>query len=186
MKNGEWWGGWPRDASAVPSVVSVPSALFPMPPIPATTAHVATMMPDVPQHRNRHVIRLHGPWVETAPQAGRRWRVPLALDTWLRREHPADTSLRLSRRFGRPGNLDGSERIWLVWHAADFPVSVRLNDNPLESAPPRTPSTYDVTHRLEPRNELDITIMLEPPAVLPTGATWLVRSVTLEIEETRD
>ncbi len=142
-------------------------------------------MPDTPQHRNRHVIRLHGPWIETAPQKGRRWRVPLTLDTWFSQEPPTSTHLRLSRKFGRPGNLDGSERIWLVWHAADFPVSVRLNDNPLEPAPPRTPSTYEVTHWLEPRNELQITIMLEPQAAFPTGPTWLVRSVTLEIEETR-
>ncbi len=186
MGNGEWRGGWPRDARAVPSVVSVPSVLFPISPIPATIPDDATMMPDAPQHRNRHVIRLHGPWIETAPQAGRRWRVPLTLDTWLSQQHPTSTHLRLSRRFGRPGNLDGSERIWLVWHAADFPASVRLNDNPLESAPPQKPSTYDVTHWLEPRNELQITIMLEPKAAFPAGATWLVRSVTLEIEETRD
>jgi hypothetical protein len=81
-----------------------------------------------------HRIRLRGPW-EATPLGGGRTR------------H--------LRRFGRPRTLDPGETAWVVCEAVTGPAEVSVNGGPVGRAE-AGPFAFDVTSRLDPRNELVI------------------------------
>lgn len=62
-----------------------------------------------------------------------------------------DGRTRHRRRFGRPRTLGENETVWLVGEASG---EVRLNGEPLGACDGRF--AFDVTNRLNPRNELAI------------------------------
>jgi len=90
-----------------------------------------------------HIIRLRGFWETTATEDG---------------------SFRHLRRFGRPTNLDAEEHVWLCGDPREEPDSLHLNGEILGTL---TPFAFDITSKLEPRNEILITSAGEaPPAEL--------------------
>ena len=131
---------------------------------------------------SRHVIRLHGPWIEVEPQMGRRWRVPLALSTVLEAASNEGIPRVLLRRFGSPTGLSPHSKVLLVWQPSAFPITLTLNGSSTWSIPPDAGHAADVTTVLRTRNELraEATDLAMPDH--PDDAWW-IRSVTLEIEE---
>ncbi len=154
-----------------------------------------------------HVIRLAGPW-EFLPLA----RTVLLPDGSTQAESgelppggkvqpPADWGatlgadfrgrVRYRRRFGRPSGLAHNDRVDLVIDRVDAWARVTLNDAPLgEITAAQSCARYDVTARLEPRNELSVEVELprQTPqsAPLPRGDRvglpgGLVGEVRLEI-----
>src|SRR5437868_4647688 len=110
-----------------------------------------------------HVIRLRGPWslkvLERDPPA------PPAPPTEHKVAVPGDWaetlgagfcgSVRYTRRFNRPTNLEAQERVWLVVAGVDHQASVTLNGRPLGTAgSPNSPARFDVTADLTAYNLL--------------------------------
>ena len=80
-------------------------------------------------------------------------------------------TVRYTRRFGRPTNLEAHERVWLVVEDVAGSATIELNGE-------KVPDTfYDVTDRLRERNLLQIDVTQPDPAQ-PAG---LVGEVRLEI-----
>ena len=157
-----------------------------------------------------HQIRLRGPW-EYEPVArfqravdGRQSTLTNDLPPAGRLELPADWGatlgsdfrgrVRYRRRFGRPPQLDSHEQIWLVVEGVDASGSASLNDRPLGPIVGYAVSSeWDVTHLLEPRNQLELLVDLpdfDPQCAreLRPGRESLsggpVREVRLEIRST--
>jgi hypothetical protein len=109
---------------------------------------------------------------------------------------------RLTRRFGLPTGLSPSSRVWLTLEELAGTAAVTLNDHPLgsttsegdslrfceslanlpqrfaallQSEPQLCPVRWDVTSRLQPRNEVAITLL-----ALAVGQVGLL---SLEIED---
>lgn len=74
---------------------------------------------------------------------------------------------RWTRRFGRPTGLSPEERIWLVFEGFPTGSSGSLNGQPLGQGEGGQLGPYEVTHRLELRNEL----VLETPLVAESPRT---------------
>ena len=90
-----------------------------------------------------HRIRLGPPW-ETAADAGR---------------------TRYARKFGRPRTLDPDERVWLVCGSLPGPAEVLVNGERVGASEAAGPFAADITHLLNPRNEVAIvTASADPPA----------------------
>ncbi len=90
-----------------------------------------------------HTIRLHGPWQSAATQPS-----PAAASV-------SETLTTWTRRFGRPQNLEPSERVWLVVQRPRASLRVALNRVDLGTIPAGCPEWRTaVTNLLEPRNEL--------------------------------
>jgi hypothetical protein len=155
-----------------------------------------------------HVIRLRGPWeyepLERLLLSAGGTTVPASspLPAPGRIIMPADWGqtlgndfrgrVRYVRRFGRPTNLAADQRVWLVCDGADLRGTASLNGRPLGDVDGyRVPSRFEVTTRLEERNELAIVVELPPldysaeqaarpdRAGLPGG---VIGEVRLEIE----
>jgi hypothetical protein len=62
--------------------------------------------------------------------------------------------VRHARRFGRPRTLDPEETAWIVCDESPSPGLVSLNGEPLGQADRGQPFAFDVTARLQLRNEL--------------------------------
>jgi len=93
-----------------------------------------------------HRIRLRGPW-----------------------EHeslPAAAGTRHRRRFGYPGQIDTTERVWITCAGVTGKAVVTLNKQPLGSPPSGVRFEYEVTPLLSARNELLIDIAGEQEADL--------------------
>jgi beta-galactosidase/beta-glucuronidase len=127
-----------------------------------------------------HVIRLRGPWhyeplaqweldaqgarqtVEMLPPAGRMvmpgdWAQPLGRDFRGR--------VRFVRAFGRPTRLEPDEQVWLVCDGVDLTGWASLNGEQLGPvAGFREAARFEVTGRLNERNELVIEVELPPLA----------------------
>jgi hypothetical protein len=80
-----------------------------------------------------HRIRLHGFWTTSDLGHGR---------------------VRHARRFGRPRALDPNESAWIVCDCSPGPGVVSLNGEPLGESSALRPFAFDVTARLQLRNEL--------------------------------
>jgi hypothetical protein len=123
-----------------------------------------------------HRIRLRGPWeYETAGAAPARGKLPLPgpLAGTPLASHPGP--VRLSRRFGYPGRIDPDERVWLLIEGLSVPATVELNGADLGQA---GSDGFDVTARLLPRNEVAVTLTVEPGQAPP----W--EEVCLEVRRT--
>jgi hypothetical protein len=97
-----------------------------------------------------HRIRLHGFWTVTALDGGR---------------------VRHSRRFGRPRALDPGETAWLVCERVPGPGTVHLNGEPVGEFVAGEPFAFDVTARLQPRNE--VCVEIAAPGDAPLGEVAL-------------
>ena len=135
---------------------------------------------------NIHTIRLRGPW-DLTPLSNTRETEMLPGDEPLgfagetiTQQLPAAWdavlpgfrgSVRYTRRFGKPTNLESHERVWLCMDEAAGSVSLQLNGEKV-AAP-----FCDVTDLLGERNLLQIEVTQPDPAQ-PAG---LVGEVRLEI-----
>jgi hypothetical protein len=84
-----------------------------------------------------HRIRLHGFWTITPLAAG---------------------GVRHARRFGRPRALDPGETAWLVGDRSPGPGTLLLNSDPVGGVTAGGPFAFDVTARMQPRNEVWIDV----------------------------
>src|SRR5258708_4468639 len=106
-----------------------------------------------------HRIRLRGPW-ECEPLACTDPAAPLPAPRRMTMPcHWADGGLpgfrgrvRFRRRFGYPGRIDSFERVWLTFDDIDGTAAISLNGEALGTLV--IPGEFDVTARLQPRNEL--------------------------------
>jgi hypothetical protein len=87
-----------------------------------------------------HTIRLGPPWQTT----------------------PTDPGTRHARKFGWPRALDAGERLWLVCEHIPGPAEVRVNGT-VVAADASGPFTSDITHLLQPRNEVVFAVTSEGP-----------------------
>ena len=93
-----------------------------------------------------HRIRLHGFWEVTPLPDGR---------------------VRHRRRFGRPRIAGPAETVWVAGDPVPGAAEVSLNDEPLGRVEPGQPFAFDVTSRLNPRN--DLTLDVSAAADAPLG-----------------
>ena len=93
-----------------------------------------------------HCIRLHGFWEVTPLPDGR---------------------VRHRRRFGRPRTADPAETVWIACDGVPGPAEVLVNGAPLGRVEPGQPFAFDVTPRLNLRNEL--TLDVSAAAAAPLG-----------------
>jgi hypothetical protein len=81
------------------------------------------------------------------------------------------------RRFGRPSNLSPAETVWLVFEHVVGSTEVRLNDELLARL--NETGSFDVTHLLTERNQLEVTLDATD------DACGIVGDVVLEIRSER-
>jgi len=98
----------------------------------------------IPLHR----IRLGRPW-ESRPEGDR---------------------IGWTRRFGRPERLSSNEELWLVLEGSALPDDVRLNGQTLAPGVAMIAGRgWNVTGRLQPRNELSFSLPRQPTAAQSNG-----------------
>jgi hypothetical protein len=131
-----------------------------------------------------HRIRLRGPW-ECEPLESANGIVPppsrVTMPCHWRDSGLADFAgrVRYRRRFGYPGRIDDTERVWLTFVGASDAVDVTLNGVELGRVEqPSEPFEFAVTQLLRPRNEL----LVEVSGGAPTAGLW--GEVALEIRRT--
>jgi hypothetical protein len=139
-----------------------------------------------------HRIRLRGPWVceavahttgaEGGPAAGTlpassRMNVP---NRWRDGELRSFVGVvRCTRKFGFPGRIDPQERVWLTLSGLTGQTEVWFNGEKLgECGPTEMPAEFEITPRLQPRNELQLIFS----AAADTHDLW--EEVALEIRST--
>lgn len=140
---------------------------------------------------DRHWIRLRGYWEyctvsgDGRPEEQGRIKLPAAADAF-----PPNMrgSVRLSRRFQMPTNLDAQERVCITLSDASPDMSACLNGERLRALPQPLgdPScwpadrcvSFDVTEQLRSRNTLTLTIEVDDSKQRRTG---LEKPVLLEI-----
>ncbi len=138
-----------------------------------------------------HTIRLRGPW-EVQPLVQQRGGEPRSEDlpTCIRCQMPADWggvlgpdflgTVRYTRTFNCPTNLEAHEHVWLVVEPPRSSGAVRLNGHELglvrlgESA-----GRFDITALLKQHNAVEIDVEHLDPG---SSAGGLVGEVRLEIE----
>jgi hypothetical protein len=97
-----------------------------------------------------HRIRLGPPW-ETTADGGRNQHV---------------------RKFGRPRTIDPHERVWLVCGSLPGPAEVFVNGQRVGASEVPGPFAADVTHLLNPRNEV---VIVSPSADPPADVALDIR-----------
>lgn len=139
-----------------------------------------------------HRIRLRGPWVcepvsrrsraedrtaaESLPAAARmnipkRWRAGEL--------RSFDGVVRCTRKFGAPGRIEATERVWLTLLGLSGQTEVWFNGQKLGDCGPAEPTAeFEVTQLLRPRNELQLLFT----AAADTHDLW--EEVALEIRST--
>jgi hypothetical protein len=128
-----------------------------------------------------HSIRLRGPWQfelsrETTSREGKA-KLPVDLLTLLTDDECADdsTSMILQRYFNLPTGLSNSDQVHLSIGGLTEGFSVALNSEPLPvEASENLTYVLDVTSKLQPRNELIVTIT-------PKSSTEINMEVALQI-----
>lgn len=70
--------------------------------------------------------------------------------------------VRLRRRFGYPGRIDAHERVWLLVEGLHQDATVSLND--VELGRVTHSAEFEITARLQPRNELVVELDVVPGA----------------------
>ena len=157
---------------------------------PATTfdnrSTAATMQP-----MGRHRIQLRGPWQfewlqrrgpEDQGAAAGRVKLP---DQWTQLLDRTGGRLRMTRRFGRPANLEPQERVLLFVERIRGGGQLRVNGQPLlqfdqPEAARDDPLWVDVTRLLQPSNWLEITVEL-PAVAADVARDGLWAGVGMEI-----
>ncbi len=104
-----------------------------------------------------HRIRLLGPWdcepLSPCAASVRRFVPPARL--WDAGLVGFAGRVRLMRRFGYPGRIDGYEHVWLTFASIAGTAEIALNDRPLATGVTGT-AEYEITALLEPRNRLEV------------------------------
>ncbi len=139
-----------------------------------------------------HRIRLRGPWEwEPIGSAGslpapRRVRMPCRWSELGLTGFPG--RVRFRRRFGYPGRIDATERVWLTLAGIEGSVEIRLNDHGL-GRHEGGPVEFDITALLQPRNQLEIVVEvgaadggLGSEVALEVRRTAFLRAVRLRCE----
>jgi hypothetical protein len=131
-----------------------------------------------------HRIRLRGPW-ECEPLDSTGGPAPppsrVTMPCHWRESGLADFAgrVRYRRRFGYPGRLDDTERVWLTFAGATGRAGVSLNGAALGSSAARgEPFEFEATALLRERNEL----VVEVTGAGPDAGLW--GEVALEIRRT--
>jgi len=136
--------------------------------------------PPAPNHCSAaslpHVIRLRGPWQVSNPKhavpTASTVRLPADLATLLARA--ADGNVRLQRNFGRPSNLQATDRVELVIERLAAVGELSLNGARLGAlAGPAERTRFVITPLLQTRNELQL--HLKPHADSTTNEVLDVR-----------
>jgi hypothetical protein len=132
-----------------------------------------------------HRIRLRGPWecqplarlavrsdgaIETVPgpvPEGFRMNMPCR---WQASGlHDFAGRARLRRRFGYPGRLDPTDRVWLTFEGVEGVAEVVLNETFLGRREGTAGAfEFEITELLRPRNELNVTV----EALSGAGGLW--------------
>ncbi len=125
-----------------------------------------------------HRIRLRGPW-EYEPLAGPGPLPPAGRMTMPGRWGAGPLGdftgrVLFRRRFGYPGRIDATERVWLTFAGVEGAAAVWLNDKPLGRAA-AGPFEFEVTALLRERNELRVEVEA------PDGRGGLYGEVALEV-----
>ncbi|MGE3804216.1 MAG: sugar-binding domain-containing protein [Gemmataceae bacterium] len=110
-----------------------------------------------------HRIRLRGPW-DCEPLAGEAGTAPAARTvtmpcTWSEAglEGFAGKAL-FRRRFGAPRQLDAGERVWLTFEGLSQHAEVWLNEELLGQHRGAGPVEFEITKRIDDRNELVVEV----------------------------
>jgi hypothetical protein len=143
-----------------------------------------------------HRIRLRGPWAcepifrftSDGKRAADQLRPPYRFTMPGRCQQGFPGAVRFTRRFGYPGRIDESERVWLTFAAMDGTAAVYLNDLPLGTlVSGQGPAEFEITSLLRPRNEVRVELEShEAPAglwgdvALEIRATAFLRGVSFE------
>jgi hypothetical protein len=112
-----------------------------------------------------HRINLRGPWkLEQGTVAAKEIRVRLPAE-WNELFAGCSGSVRLTRTFHRPTNLEATEIVELVFEQWPGAWAIRLNQQPLgefRDASAESPRRLAVTRLLEPTNTLSAETSLTP------------------------
>jgi hypothetical protein len=122
-----------------------------------------------------HRIRLHGPW-DVRPHATAFQPGQMTIPATLRAGGFVGASGRVSfyRRFGRPTNLEAGDRLSLDFNEVCGAAEVWLNGEVL--GPLQLAGSFDVTGRLNERNQLEVIVECN------SDECGIVGDVTLVIE----
>ncbi len=131
-----------------------------------------------------HRIRLRGPWecipLHTAID-GASVPAPVRMTLPCRWAEGGLTDfagrVRFVRRFGYPGQIDPTERVWLTFGGIEGIAEITLNGQRLGQREANRPFEYEVTSLLRERNELRVEV--EGPT---TGGLW--GEVAMEVRRT--
>lgn len=133
-----------------------------------------------------HRIRLRGPW-ECEPLAPADPARPLPPPC--RMHMPCrwrDGGLaefagrvRFRRRFGYPGRIDDTERVWLTFAGLTPAAAIHLNGQALGAADTSSAFEFEITPLLQPRNELVVEVAVDAGT---DGGLW--GEVALEVRRT--
>jgi len=74
-----------------------------------------------------------------------------------------------SRNFGRPGNLETHERVWLVCQNLPGPSRIDLNGKDIGGNLEKGPFSVDITDSLQHRNRILVSLAGQEPL----GEVWL-------------
>jgi beta-galactosidase/beta-glucuronidase len=140
-----------------------------------------------------HRIHLNGPWTyewisrqddcggeDERPAERLRIKLPAA---WRDLFGPVAGNVRFRRPFGKPTNLETSERVSLCFDGVGGTGVVRLNDQILGTLDGnQTSARFDLTGLLESRNVLLVDLCFAPDeSPAEPGGLW--RPVAIEIQE---
>ena len=114
-----------------------------------------------------HTIRLRGPWqycvlegTPTAP-AGTSGQIQMPADWSATLGAEFRGVVRYTRKFGCPSGLTDLVHVLLVVSAVNNSATIQLNDQPLGRVTgSHGPQAFDISERLQPRNQLDIDVSL--------------------------
>jgi len=132
-------------------------------------------------------IRLRGPWKyewlepKDRPEGSGTVQMPAR---WEELFGKRAGRVRFQRRFGRPTNLEPSERVFVVFEGVGGNATVWLNGQPLgQLKGPR--GAFDVTELLRPSNQLVVEVEYAPDRWPDTpGGLWGL--VLIEIRQSSD
>ena len=127
-------------------------------------------------------IRLRGPWEARYGDIVKRIHLPA---TW----SDLDTGdyvgpVALERRFGRPSNIDATERIWLVGEGFVDRSELSLQGQPL-GVVEQGAFAFEVTSLIGPRNRLEVNLAAYPGRVVLWGDIALEIRATAYLSDVR-
>jgi hypothetical protein len=133
-----------------------------------------------------HSIRLIGPWqVEWIDPPGEPSSTVKMPAEWSSLFGNRAGTVRFTRMFHRPTNLDAGERVWIEFTGVGGGGEVRVNGVVVGTIELGANSArFEITVQLQPRNELVVELMFNPKASSAPGG--LHEAVALRIESEGD